>query len=187
MGRAQSAREGPRGVQAGAPSLRHVVRVAQRVLRSEHWGSYEVTMSTDSVSVRVHRATDGKETAKVPESRVPRGTLKKALPSAPTLWKDMSKKERRGIQAQRRGMLNRFARRGVLSDWHPARSWVRFAKTIAAALSDVAVSPVRADMELEANRQKRTNSAEGTSGAVDVSGLPTPQAQIPIPRTWRLP
>ena len=52
---AQGGQEGPRGARAGAPSLRHLVRVARSVLRSELWGSYEVTMYADSVSVRVHR------------------------------------------------------------------------------------------------------------------------------------
>ena len=117
---------------AVVPSLRRVVRVAQRVLRPELWGSYEVTESGDFVSVRVHRVQDGTKTVSVPISRGSSDARGKAPPSTtPTKWKDMSKKERRSTQAQRRGILNRFARTGVLADSHPARKWVRLAKAAA--------------------------------------------------------
>ena len=161
-GGAKGAREVHHSARAVAPSLRRVVRVAQRVLRPELWGSYEVTESGDFVSVRVHRVQDGTKTVSVPISRGSSDARGKAPPSTtPTKWKDMSKKERRSIQAQRRGILNRFARTGVLADSHPARKWVRLAKA-AAERCNPSVSPAQpmCGMDAYASRQN------GTTGGV---------------------
>ena len=111
---AQGDQEGPRGARAGAPSLRHLVRVARSVLRSELWGSYQVIMSADSVSVRVHRVQeDGKGTVSVPASRVPSGTSGKAQPLALTMstkWRDMSKKEKKATRGDQETPDGRITR-----------------------------------------------------------------------------
>merc|ERR1719253_2403013 len=132
-------------------------------------------MSADSVSVRVHRVQDGKETANVPARSVSSGATRRAPPSAPTKWKDLSKKERKAILAQRRGILNRFARTGVLSDSHPARQWVRLAKAAEAAASAGAFSGTK-DMDQGGDRLIGTPN-DKPPGAVQKR--PTPPADPP--------
>ena len=169
-GGAKGAREEHHGVRGGRPSVRQVVRVAQRVLRPELWGSYEVTMSADSVSVRVHRVQGATRTVNVPNPRVSSDAQEKASPSTPTKWKDMSKKERRSIQAQRRGILNRFARTGVLADSHPARRWVRLAKAAAAAASAATVSTSMHGIDGHGRQKGTTAPGEWTKATSERGG-----------------
>ena len=64
-------------------------------------------------------------------------------PGIPTKWEDMTRKQKKGIMAQRRGMLMRFAVRGVLSPSHPLRRWTMFRERMeavaAARAADVAM------------------------------------------------
>ena len=106
----------------GPVSLRKVVRVAQRVLRPDLWSSFEITDTGDSVSLRVHRVP----AAALPATPRPTPVYvfrQATAPGIPTKWEDMTRKQKKGIMAQRRGMLMRFAVRGVLSPSHPLRRW----------------------------------------------------------------
>ena len=133
-------------------------------------------MSADSVSVRVHRVQDGKGTVSVPASRVPSGTSGRAQPLAPTMptkWRDMSKKEKKAIRAQRRGILNRLARAGLLHDpYYPWRRWVSIARESAVSAVAEAVS-LESGMDPKVGRQKGMLDFSGSA-----VGPPTPDEAL---------
>ena len=104
--------EGARGARGAKVSARAVVRLAQRVLRKEQWGSFEITASCDSVSVRVHRATTSTEAAR-PDSSAPSGAQKTGTGTA----QRMSRKRLKSIRRQRHGCLSRLATTGKITRW----------------------------------------------------------------------
>ena len=154
-----------RGARGGAASVRRVVRAAQRVLRPELWGSFEITEAGGSVSIRVHRVPNQRLSAGA-ATYVPRGSPLTPPPS-------MTRKQRKAIMSQRRGILTRFAVRGVLSASHPLRAWARFGAAIARARADrsarVAEDMMGDDELTGATEAQRPSSPTPTDASPDGS------------------
>ena len=120
-------RRDPQATSRGArhsASARSVVRVAQRVIRREDWGAFELSVShAGDVKLRVERSTSS--TASPPgrpdSSRMDSGAVLGQR-------KPLTKKERKALQCQRYGILSRFVlggSAGLLARRVVRRAWSR--------------------------------------------------------------
>ena len=165
---------GPRGGRNGSVSLRKVVRVAQRVLRPDLWSSFEITDTGDSVSLRVHRVP----AAALPATPRPTPVYvfrQATAPGIPTKWEDMTRKQKKGIMAQRRGMLMRFAVRGVLSPSHPLRRWTMFRERME-AVAAARAADVAMESETTHTPEKNDSTAPAPATTSTKRGSESPDA-----------
>ena len=128
-GKEGAAHSGPGGAPRGArhsASARSVVRVAQRVIRREDWGSFEITVSHDGdVTLRVERSASS--TASPPGRPNSRRSTVADLGKADAR-SHLTKKEKKALQCQRRGILSRFVlggSSGLLARRVVRRAWAR--------------------------------------------------------------
>ena len=139
-GRRGRGQGGPRSAQGGSMSVKALVRVAQRVLRTSEWSSYEIT-TAEGASIRVHRD--------VMLSASPTGQARRAAapPPAPVpidepSGRHMNRKARKALRAQARGKLRKMALTGVLRDAHPMRRWAIFRDFVTSQrVDDAAAAP----------------------------------------------
>ena len=160
----------PRGARREPASVKALVRIAKRVLRSEEWGSVEFRSGIDGNSVRVHRAPDLVPAAS-PKPRVsPPATAAVEEP------RKLSRKQLKVLKYRRHGCLTqhfttRFLRFAMRSAWARWREHV-VAKRAATAIPASAAAAADDEMKDEGTAAPSSAPTKSAPRTIDPGKRP---------------